>query len=81
VLFFVPYTFRHTCLTRWAAYMDPYTLAYLAGHSDFGTTKRYVHPEMETVRAAMKKAQGGHKSGHSVNSQLPDSFSEIIAIN
>ena len=29
------YTFRHTCLTRWAAYMDPYTLAYLAGHSDF----------------------------------------------
>ena len=29
------YTFPHTCLTRWAAYMDPYTLAYLAGHSDF----------------------------------------------
>ena len=24
------YTLRHTCLTRWAAYMDPYTLAYLA---------------------------------------------------
>jgi len=23
--------FRHTCLTRWAATMDPYTLAYLAG--------------------------------------------------
>ena len=32
------YTFHHTCLT-----MDPYTLAYLAGHSDFSTTKRYVH--------------------------------------
>ena len=31
------YTFRHTCLTRWAAYMDPYTLGYLAGHSDFAT--------------------------------------------
>jgi integrase len=37
------YTLRHTCLTRWAAYMDPYTLAYLAGHSDFSTTRRYVH--------------------------------------
>jgi hypothetical protein len=37
--------------------MDPYTLAYLAGHSDFATTKRYVHPELRTVRAAMEKAQ------------------------
>jgi integrase len=41
---FVLYTFRHTCLTRWAAYMDPYTLAYLAGHSDFSTTRRYGSP-------------------------------------
>jgi integrase len=24
------YTFRHTCLTRWAPFMDPWTLAYLA---------------------------------------------------
>jgi integrase len=38
------YTFRHTCLTRWAAHMDPYTLGYLVGHSDFSTTKRYIHP-------------------------------------
>jgi hypothetical protein len=38
------YTLRHTCLTRWAAYMDPYTLAYLAGHSDFSTTRRYASP-------------------------------------
>jgi|SRR5579872_5749943 len=41
------YTFRHTCLTRWAGHMDPYTLAYLAGHSDFSTTKRYVHPQTQ----------------------------------
>src|SRR5579871_2276110 len=51
------YTFRHTCLTRWAEYMDPFTLAYLAGHSDFSTTRRYVHPQAETVRAAMARAR------------------------
>jgi hypothetical protein len=64
---FVPYTFRPTCLTRWAAFMDPYTLAYLAGHSDFSTTRRYVHPQAQTVLDAMeraRKAQGGHKFGH-----------------
>jgi len=36
--------------------MDPYTLAYLAGHSDFATTKRYVHPQADSVREAMQKA-------------------------
>ena len=64
------YTFRHTCLTRWAAHMDPYTLAYLAGHGDFSTTKRYVHPRAETVLNAMEraeKARGGHNSGHSAS--------------
>jgi len=66
------YTFRHTCLTRWAAYMDPYTLAYLAGHSDFSTTRRYVHPQVQTIRDAMERAregQGRHNSGH--NSKVP----------
>jgi len=81
VPFFVPYVFRHTCLTRWAAYMDPYTLAYLAGHSDFGTTKRYVHQEMETVRAAMEKAQGGHRIGHSVNPTALGDSSKVAVIN
>jgi integrase len=69
---FVLYTLRHTCLTRWAEHMDPYTLAYLAGHSHFATTKRYVHPEQETVLAAMdrvaqrriERAKTRHKSGH-----------------
>lgn len=51
------YTFRHTCLTRWASHMDPYALAYFAGHSDFGTTRRYVHPNMDTGRAAMERAR------------------------
>ena len=51
------YTFRHTCLTRWASHMDPYALAYFAGHSDFGTTRRYVHPNLDTGRAAMERAR------------------------
>ena len=77
------YTFRHTCLTRWATTMDPYTLAYLAGHSDFSTTRRYVHPQKETVLDAMKRAQsekGGHSFGHSSEnaakeSSAPDALS------
>jgi hypothetical protein len=46
--------------------MDPYTLAYLTGHSDFATTRRYVHPQVHTIVAAMERAraQGGHKTGH-----------------
>jgi integrase len=61
------YTMRHTCLTRWAPHMDPWTLAYLAGHSNMNITKRYVHPQEQTVRAAMDRAQvatSGHTSGH-----------------
>ena len=48
--------------------MDPFTLAYLAGHSDFSTTRRYVHPQAETIHAAMERARsarGRHNSGHS----------------
>jgi integrase len=61
------YTLRHTCLTRWAPHMDPWTLAYLAGHRDMNTTKRYVHPQEQTILAAMEKVRvvkGGHTSGH-----------------
>jgi integrase len=72
------YTFRHTCLTRWAEYMDPYTLAYLAGHSDFSTTRRYVHPQAHTVRDAMERArvaQGGHSSGHNSVARIENATS------
>ena len=75
IKYFPPYTFRHTCLTLWSAYMDPYTLAYFAGHSDFATTRRYVHPDLETGRAAMERAraaQGGHNSGHSGAAESSD---------
>jgi integrase len=68
---FVLYDLRHTCLTRWSAHMDPYTLSYLAGHSSFVTTKRYVHPQADTVLTAMKRvknAKGGYKSGYNPKS-------------
>jgi len=48
------YTLRHTCLTRWAPHMDPWTLAYLAGHRDMSITKRYIHPQEQSTRAAIR---------------------------
>ena len=71
------YTFRHTCLTRWAPFMDPWTLAYLAGHRDMSITKRYVHPQEYSTRAAMEKARvalSGHNSGHSPIANTASTF-------
>ncbi len=65
---FVLYDLRHTCLTRWAKVMDPFTLKKLAGHTDLNTTMRYVHLNDADVRAAMgraENAQGRHRIGHS----------------
>jgi hypothetical protein len=64
--------------------MDPYTLAYLAGHSDFGTTRRYVHPQAETVLAAMERAQGaegGHKYGHTAEAKGLTGESRLTVIH
>jgi hypothetical protein len=72
--------------------MDPYTLAYLAGHSDFATTKRYVHPQLETVRAAIDRArahsenasaevQGGHTFGHTNENEGASQVLKITPIN
>jgi integrase len=67
------YTLMHTCLTRWAPHMDPWTLAYLAGHRDMNITKRYVHPQEQTIQAAMKKAREvnhGHTPRHTAQVDL-----------
>ncbi len=75
------YTFRHTCLTRWAPFMDPWTLAYLAGHRDMSITKRYVHPQEYSTRAAMEKARlalSGHNSGHSPVLNLESEIGNIL---
>ena len=68
------YTLRHTCLMRWAPHMDPWTLAYLAGHRDMNITKRYVHSQEQTIRAAMDRArgvEGGHTFGHTAQNLNP----------
>ena len=47
--------------------MDPWALAYLAGHRDMSITKRYVHPQEGTLRDAIERSravQGGHTSRH-----------------
>jgi integrase len=78
------YTLRHTCLTRWAPHMDSWTLAYLAGHRDMNITKRYVHPQEQTVRAAMDRAQvanTGHTSGHTAQNWNSDQTAGAAAIN
>jgi integrase len=54
---FVLYTFRHTCITRWAKHMDPFTLHVLAGHTDMNTTKRYVHSSDADVLEAMGRVE------------------------
>lgn len=41
---FVPYSLRHSCITRWAkAGMSLPALKYLAGHKNIATTMRYIH--------------------------------------
>jgi integrase len=59
---FVLYILRHTCITRWAKHVDPYTLHVIAGHTDMSTTKRCLHPSEADLREAMMKvwAQSGH---------------------
>jgi len=64
--------------------MDPWTLAYLAGHSNMNTTKRYVHPQVQTILDAMEKARGvkgGHRIGHSPENAAEATRGESAAIN
>ncbi len=59
-----------------------HALAYLAGHSDFGSARRYVHPQAQTIRDAMARArkdEGGHKNGHNVK-KPSDAESNRLAV-
>jgi integrase len=70
------YTLRHTCLTRWAKWMDPYTLHKVAGHTDMKTTMRYVHPSDADMDEAIVKARGGHSFGHSTQDETSAPFAK-----
>lgn len=71
---FVPYTLRHTALTRLgeAAGGDIFVLARIAGHSTISVTQRYIHPQAEAInRVFAIRAEGGHKSGHNPKLEKP----------
>lgn len=54
--YFVPYSLRHTCLTRLGeAGCDAFTLARIAGHGSIMMTQRYVHPQAEAIALAFAR--------------------------
>jgi integrase len=74
VVAFVLYDLRHTCLTRWAQYLDAFTLKKLAGHESLSTTMKYVHlnerdsdARLSEARERIEFERGGHKIGHSAD--------------
>jgi integrase len=80
VAVFELYVMRHTCLTRWAKWMDPFTFHRVAGHADMKTTMRYVHPSDADMDEALVKAravQSGHTFGHT--EQINDSTGAPLA--
>jgi integrase len=54
---FVLYDLRHACLTRWAKYLDPFTLKKLAGHESLETTMRYIHLNESETEARLKQTR------------------------
>jgi integrase len=56
---FVPYTLRHTALTRFgeAAGHNVFAVAQIAGHSSLATTKRYVHPQAAAINQVFQASQ------------------------
>jgi hypothetical protein len=60
--------------------MDPWTLAYLAGHRDMNITKRYIHPQEQTIRAALKRVHE-EKSGHTFRHTEPKEVLENISMS
>jgi integrase len=67
---FVPYSLRHTFLSRLGeSGCDAWTLARIAGHNSVAISSRYVHPSHEAVLAAVERL-GGHNSGHNKESLI-----------
>ena len=64
---FVPYTLRHTALTKLGekAGGDVFVLARIAGHSSITVTQRYIHPQADAINRvfAASQSQVGTKLG------------------
>jgi len=62
---FVPYTLRHTALTRLgeAAGGDVFVLARIAGHSSITITQRYVQPQADAINRVFAASHMGTKLG------------------
>jgi integrase len=78
------YVLRHTCLTRWAKWMDPFTFHRVAGNADMKTTMRYVHPSDADMDEAIMKArevERGHTSGHTMESRDSEDGNQQPVIN
>jgi len=77
---FVIYDLRHTCLTRWAKSMDPFTLMKLTGHADLNTTMRYVHLNDDDVGRLWQRRDRqkvGTKLGTAPKTELPNDPSKV----
>jgi integrase len=78
------YVLRHTCLTRWAKWMDPFTFHRVAGHADMKTTMRYVHPsdaDMDEAIVKAREAQSGHTSRHTAQMKDSEASADRQVIN
>ena len=76
---FVPYTLRHTALTRLgeAAGGNVFALALIAGHASINITQRYVHPQADAIgRVFAASSQVGTKLGTAENLTKPGTGSK-----
>ena len=65
---FEPYILRHTALTFFGKFLDPFTLARVAGHSAISMTSRYVHPDSDSIERGFDRVtQAGY-----MNPALPE---------
>jgi len=74
VAHFVPYTMRHTALTRFgeAANNNVFAVALIAGHASLTTTKRYVHPQAEAINRVFTASQSRVGTKIGTTKKLPD---------
>lgn len=74
---------RHTALTNLGLTgADAFTLQRAAGHADLDTTRRYVHPTPESMKAAFQKKEKSEQDSRSKaarkNKKMPSS---VVVVN